>query len=65
MLLHCGNADFERGYVRQEWSRWKEWLLLLPVLFGLQQRRKLDLDYCTGKTKHAPRKQEAGEKQPN
>ena len=57
MLLHCGNADFERGYVWQKWSGWEEWLLPLSVLLGLQERRKLDLDYCTGKTKHTPRKQ--------
>lgn len=55
MLLYCGNADFERGYVRQEWPGWKEWLLPLSVLLGLQERCKLDLDYCAGKTKHTPR----------
>lgn len=58
MLLHRGNADFERGYVRQKLPGWKEWLLPLSVLLGLQERRKLDLDYCTGKTKHTPRKQD-------
>lgn len=35
VLLNGGNADFEGGYVRQKWPRWKERLLPLSVLLGL------------------------------
>ncbi len=59
MLLHRGNADFEGRNVGQKRARGKRGLLLLSVLLRLQEWHKLDLDYCAGKTKHTPRKQDS------
>ncbi|TNN34719.1 hypothetical protein EYF80_055113 [Liparis tanakae] len=59
MLLHRGNAYFEGGDVGQEGPRGEGGQLPLSVLLRRQQGHKLDLDYCTGKTKHTPRERRA------
>jgi len=59
MLLHCGNAYFEGGDVGQKGARGERGQLPLSVLLRRQQCHKLDLDYCTGKTKHTPRESRA------
>lgn len=54
MLLHSGNADFERGNVGQERANRGRGLFLLSPLRSVEEWHKLNLDYSTGKTKHTP-----------
>lgn len=54
VLLRGGNADLERGDVRQKRANGRRGRLLLPLPLGGDERRKLDLDDRAGKAEHAP-----------